>query len=202
MSLETLSQIAGPLSNFLLGLVFAVGYYLIIKLYREVVMEMREDRLSGGRPQIIVQADYKRLPQVEIAVRNVAGGAAKDIGFEFSTPIESSDGFVVTDLPYFQHGLDFLEPQGEITCYWDSLENLIPFIKERELEDGVLVTTRYKSLAGEPYTSTWKINPLLFEGYRSSAHKGIEDLVETVEEIETDLKKLTEANERDETHNA
>lgn len=202
MSLETLSQIAGPLSNFLLGLVFAVGYYLIIKLYREVVMEMREDRLSGGRPQIIVQADYKRLPQVEIAVRNVAGGAAKDIGFEFSTPIESSDGFVVTDLPYFQHGLDFLEPRGEITCYWDSLENLIPFIKERELEDGVLVTTRYKSLAGEPYTSTWKINPLLFEGYRSSAHKGIEDLVETVEEIETDLKKLTEANERDETHNA
>lgn len=197
MSLETLSQIAGPISNFLLGLVFAVGYYIIIKLYREVVTEMREDRLSGGRPQVIVQADYERLPQVEIAVRNVAGGAAKDISFDFSSPIESSDGFVVTDMPYFQYGLDFLEPGGEITCYWDFLDDLIPSLRERDLEDGVLVTTRYKSLAGEPYTSTWRINPLLFEGYRSSSHKGIEDLTEAVEKIQEDLDALIANREED-----
>lgn len=197
MSLETLSQIAGPISNFLLGLVFAVGYYIIIKLYREVVTEMREDRLSGGRPQVIVQADYERLPQVEIAVRNVAGGAAKDISFDFSSPIESSDGFVVTDMPYFQYGLDFLGPGGEITCYWDFLDDLIPSLRERDLEDGVLVTTRYKSLAGEPYTSTWRINPLLFEGYRSSSHKGIEDLTEAVEKIQEDLDALIANREED-----
>lgn len=196
MSLETFSQIAGPISNFLLGLVFAIGYYLIIRLYRETVKEMREDRLSGGRPQIIVQAVYSRLPEVEIAVRNVAGGAAKDITFDFSAPIESSDGFVVTDMPYFQHGLDFLDPGGEITCYWDSLDQIIPNLRKSGLDDGVLVTTKYKSLAGEPYTSTWRINPLLFEGYRSSAHKGMEDLVETVEKIREDLDAL--AGNRDE----
>jgi hypothetical protein len=198
MSLETFSQIAGPISNFLLGLVFAVGYYLIIRLYRETLKEMREDRLSGGRPQVIVQADYKRLPEVEIAVRNVAGGAAKDISFDFSMPIESSDGFVVTDMPYFQYGLDFLEPGGEITCYWDSLEELIPSLRKSDLGDGILVTTKYKSLAGEPYTSTWRINPLLFEGYRSNAHKGMEDLVETVEKIQKDLDALAASREENE----
>lgn len=67
MDLQTLSAIASPLSNVLLGLVFAVGYYLIIRLYRETVGEMREERLSGGRPQVIVQADYSRLPEVELA---------------------------------------------------------------------------------------------------------------------------------------
>ncbi|CAN5749102.1 hypothetical protein BH23ACT11_BH23ACT11_13770 [soil metagenome] len=190
MDLQTISAVASPISNVLLGLVFAVGYYLIIRLYRETVVEMREERLSGGRPQVIVQAEYSRLPEVEIAVRNVAGGAAKDITFDFSAPIESTDDFVVTDLPYFQHGLDFLEPGGEITCYWDSLENLLPDLRTRGLDDGILVTTKYKSLAGEPYTSTWRINPLLFEGYRSSVHKGMEDLVETMENIQKDLQDL------------
>lgn len=201
MSLQVFSQIAGPISNVLLGLVFAVGYYIIIRLYREVVTEMREDRLSGGRPQVIVQAEYSRLPEIEIAVRNVAGGAAKDITFEFSSPIESSDEFVVTDMPYFQYGLDFLEPGGEITCYWDSLDELIPALRKRGLDDGILVTTKYKSLAGEPYTSTWRMNPLLFEGYRSSAHKGMEDLVASVEKIRKDLDALTDGRKEGETQN-
>lgn len=191
MDLQTLSAIASPLSNVLLGLVFAVGYYLIIRLYRETVGEMREERLSGGRPQVIVQADYSRLPEVELAVRNVAGGAAKDIKFEFSDRIESSDGYVVTDLPYFQYGLDFLEPGGEITCYWDSLEQIIPRLRERGLDDGILVTTSYKSLGGTPYTSTWRLNPLLFEGYRDSPHKGMEDLVEAVERLQKAVGRLS-----------
>lgn len=191
MDLQTLSAIASPLSNVLLGLVFAVGYYLIIRLYHETVGEMREERLSGGRPQVIVQADYSRLPEVELAVRNVAGGAAKDIKFEFSDRIESSDGYVVTDLPYFQYGLDFLEPGGEIICYWDSLEQIIPRLRERGLDDGILVTTSYKSLGGTPYTSTWRLNPLLFEGYRDSPHKGMEDLVEAVERLQKAVGRLS-----------
>ena len=104
MDLQTFSAIASPLSNVLLGLIFAVGYYVSFKLYRQTIGEMQETRLSGGRPQVIVQAEYSRLPEVELAVRNVAGGAAKEIKFEFSHRVESSDGFVVTDLPYFQHG--------------------------------------------------------------------------------------------------
>lgn len=191
MSLEVISQISSPISNVLLGLVFAVGYYVMIKMYRETIDEMKEERLSGGRPQVIVQANYKRLPEVELVVRNVSSGAARDIQFDFSHDIASSDGYIVTDLPYFQYGLDFLEPNGEITCYWDSLEEIIPSFKKQGIDEGITVTTSYKSLSGTPYTSSWKVNPLLFEGYRESAHKGIEDLVEAAEKISEELKKIS-----------
>jgi hypothetical protein len=47
-------------------------------------------------------------------------------------PIESSNGFVLSDLPYFKYGLDFLPPNGEITCYWDELDSLLPFLESKD----------------------------------------------------------------------
>ncbi|MGB3683469.1 MAG: hypothetical protein WA990_13415 [Rubrobacteraceae bacterium] len=202
MSLQAISQISAPLSNVLLGLVFAVGYYIMIKMYRETINEMKEERLSAGRPQVIVQADYKRLPEVELVVRNVSSGAARDIQFDFSHDIASSDGYVVTNLPYFKYGLDFLEPEGEISCYWDSLEEIIPRFKEQGLDAGITVTTSYKSLSGTPYTSSWKVNPLLFEGYRDSPRKGIEDLAGAVEKISAELQEIRGPREGRERENA
>ena len=35
--------------------VFAIGYYLIIRGNRQTLREMRQERLSGGRPQVIVE---------------------------------------------------------------------------------------------------------------------------------------------------
>ncbi|MGF1471154.1 MAG: hypothetical protein ACFB50_05335 [Rubrobacteraceae bacterium] len=202
MDLQTLSAIAAPVSNVLLGLVFAVGYYIIIRLYGETLKEMREERLSGGRPQVIVQAEYSHLPEIELAVRNVAGGAAKDIKFDFSAPIESASGTVVTDMPYFKYGLDFLEPGGEISCYWGSLEEIIPEFREKGLEEGILVTTSYKSLGDTPYTSSWRVNPLLLEGYRDNPRKGMEDLVEAVDRLQADVRKLVADREERQTPDA
>jgi hypothetical protein len=196
MSLQVISQISGPISNVLLGLVFGVGYYIIIKLYRQTVDEMKELRLSGGRPQVIVQADYKRLPEVELVVRNVSSGAARDIKFDFSYEIKSSDGYVISNLPYFKYGLDFLEPGGQISCYWDSLEELIPRLKREGIDEGITVHTTYKSLAGTSYDSSWIVNPLLFDGYRDSSHKGMEELVKTVERISVDIEKMSGGSEK------
>jgi hypothetical protein len=86
-----------------------------------------------GRPLVIVQEDYESLPELDVAMRNVSEGAARDIEFEFSVPIKSSNGFVVSDLPYFKYGLDFLPPHGEITCYWDELDSLLPFLESKDL---------------------------------------------------------------------
>lgn len=108
---------------------------------------MKEDRLSGDRPQVIVQANYRRLPEVELVVGNVSSGA-RDIQFDFSHDTVSSDGYTVTGLPYFQYGLDFLEPNGEITCYWDLLEEIVSGFKKQGLDEGITVTTNYKFLSG------------------------------------------------------
>jgi hypothetical protein len=39
--------------------------------------------------------------------------------------VESPNGFVIPDLPYFRDGLDFLPPNGEISCDRDYLVSLL-----------------------------------------------------------------------------
>jgi hypothetical protein len=50
--------------------VLAVGYYFLVKLYREWIRQSKEERIAGGRPQVVVAADYSHLPEVNLAVRN------------------------------------------------------------------------------------------------------------------------------------
>ena len=118
-----------------------------------------------------------------MAIRNVSEGAARDIEFDFSVPIESSNGFVISDLPYFKYGLDFLPPNGEITCYWDELDSLLPFLESKNLQNGIHVTVRYKDLSGDSYRSQWRLNPFLYKDARLVRRKGMVDLVNAVERL-------------------
>ena len=38
--------------------------------------------------------------------------------------MESSDGFVLSELAFFEEGITSLAPGGRIVCYWDELGNL------------------------------------------------------------------------------
>jgi hypothetical protein len=136
-----------------------------------------------GRPLVIVQEDYENLSELDVAIRYVSEGAARDIKFELSTPIESSNGFVISDLPYFKYGLDFLPPNGEITCYWDELDSLLPFLESKGLQNGIHVTTRYRDLSGDLYKSQWWLNPFLYKDIRLVRRKGMVDLVNAVEKL-------------------
>lgn len=48
---------------------------------------------------------------------HVSGGAAKDITFGVSDPIEDSSGYVISDLPYLKEGI-------RIRCLWDHIDPL------------------------------------------------------------------------------
>ena len=57
-------------------------------------------------------------------------------------------------------------------------------LKERRLEDGIKVTTRYKDLADESYETEWTLHPLLLESdHRIERPKDMNDLVNVAEEI-------------------
>ncbi len=190
-TLTSIAQIASPILQAVFIAVIGLGYYYQWKVSRKTLDEMREERVSGGRPQVIVDADYGSLPQVNLTVRNVSSGPAKDVTFEFSAPVESSGGFVVSDLPYFRDGLDFLAPDGRVTCYWDRLEDLLPFLKEKGLEGGISVTTRYRDLAGEYYETEWNLNPSIYKDHRYVQHRGMDDLVERVARLEEALREVS-----------
>ena len=123
----------------------------------------------------------------------MVGGPAKEITFEFSSPVESSSGYVISDLPIFKNGLDFLAPNGEISVYWDHLDSLLSYLREKGLEDGISVTTRYEDLAGDSYETKWHINPFIYEHRRYVRRRDIGDLVEAVEKLSGDEQEQEES---------
>jgi hypothetical protein len=164
-----IAQIVTAITTVFYAAVFAIGYYLIIRGNRKTLEEMRQERLSGGRPQIIVEMGLLDLPIVEFVVRNVSGGAAKDITFELSDSIEDSSGFVLSELRYLREGVPFIGPGEKIRCLWDRIDRLAPYFEEKGLHDGIAVKVNYKDLTGEAYSTEWRINPLLYEGLRYDA---------------------------------
>jgi hypothetical protein len=193
MDIVTLAQVVTSATNLLFVIVLAAGYYFTWRVSQTTLQEMRAQRTAMGGPLVIVQEeDYESLPELDVAIRNVSEGAARDIELQFSAPIESSNGFVISDLPYFKYGLDFLPPNGEITCYWDELDSLLPYLVAKNLENGIHVTVRYRGLSGAMYQSQWRLNPFLYKDTRLVRRKGIGDLVNAVE-------RMARSNEADST---
>ena len=183
MNIHEIIQTAASVANVLTVIVFAVGYYFMIRLYREWINQSRESRVAGGRPQVVVAVDHTHLPRVSVVVRNATEAPAMDVSFEFSAPVESPDGTVISELPYLRKGLPFMEPQGKVSRFWGRIPELAPLLREKGLGDGIRVTTRYKDLAGESYESAWTLDPLLFEDSGIENSKGMNDLVNAVERL-------------------
>src|SRR5215211_6020967 len=58
--------------------------------------------------------------------------------------VQSSDGFVLNELPFFAEGMTSLAPGAKIGRYRDTLDNLLPLIKEGKIASDITVTVRYR----------------------------------------------------------
>ena len=183
MDIVSIAQVASAVGT--VGLTVLFGFQLRV-FYRQVLVnrdtlnEMRESRTAHERPHVLVTAEYRHGTLVEVVVSNIGRGAAENITFEFSAPLESSvsyqrDSEVVplSELPHFRDGLNYLAPGAEITAVWDSHANLVPLLRDMGLQNGITVTSRYASLTGEQYETLWTINPLLMPGNLYAAESGM-----------------------------
>lgn len=161
----------------------------MVQANREMVKEMQEARISQERPHIIVDADYSRDPLIELVVRNIGKGPAKNIRFDFSASLDSLGNKDLRELPYFKHGMDFLAPGGEIRATWDVDHVLMPLLEQKGLDEGIRATTHYEAVSGEKYDTLWVINPLLLKGTPSVRTYNISDLAKAVIDISKDLHK-------------
>jgi hypothetical protein len=147
------------------------------------VTEAYRERTTGGRPLIIVSKDYENLPTINLIIQNVGPGPAKNISFQFSSAIESSDGFVLSDLTFFKEGLTSLAPGARIVCYWDQLENLQPMIEQGRLARNASVTVEYEDIARGAYSHDWEVDPELYLDLWTQGYRNMGDLVEAVEDV-------------------
>ncbi len=181
MSIAVIAQILSSLATF----VVALGI-----LYQG--REARRARNDEDRPQIIVDADYTGRFTTNIVVRNIGNGTAKNIKFDFSAPLESTSGYDITELPYFQNGINFMAPQTDLPAVWDSYQNVVQYLKDNGLTDGITITSKYQDRQGEHYETVWTINPLLLEGSGYSDYKGYEDEVQALQDQARALQKISE----------
>ena len=179
----TIAQIANPFIQTVFIVIIGLGYYFTIKTLRGQVQEAFQARTTGGRPLVIVTEDYENLPTVNLIVQNVGYGPAKNITFAFSSPVESSDRYVLSDLAFFEEGITSLAPGGRIVCYWDELSNLQTMHQDGRLERSITVTVEYEDITGGTYSHEWEIDPLLYQGLRTIGYRDVSDLVDIVERI-------------------
>jgi hypothetical protein len=181
LGIAVIAQILSSLATF----VVALGI-----LYQG--RQARRARDDQFRPQIIVDADYTGRFTTNIVVRNIGGGAAKNITFEFSAPLKSTSGWDITELPYFRNGINFMAPQTDLPSVWDSYQNVVQTLREDGLTEGITITSRYDDLQGESYETEWTINPLLLEGSGYSDYKGYEDQVQALQDQARALERIAE----------
>jgi hypothetical protein len=179
----SIAQIVNPFLQTVFIVVIGLGYYYSTKAIRAQVQEMARETTTGGRPLIIVSEDYENLPTINLVIQNVGPGPAKNINFHFSSPIESSDGFVLSELTLFQEGIPSLAPGARIVCYWDELENLQPLLREGRLQRNATVTVEYQDISGGNYSHDWEIDPGLYEDLRTQGYRNMDDLVGAVEHV-------------------
>ncbi len=154
--------------------------------------QARKARDDQDRPQIIVDADYTGRFTINIVVRNIGHGMAKNITFEFSAPIETTEGRDITELPYFRNGINFMAPQTALPTVWDSYQNVVQNLRDKGLMEGVTITSKYEGRNGDSYETEWTINPLLLEGSGYSEYKGFEDQVQAQEDQAKALEKISQ----------
>jgi hypothetical protein len=187
MDAASIAQIANPFIQTIFIVIIGLGYYFTIRTLQGQVQEAFQARTTGGRPLIIVSEDYENLPTINLVIQNVGPGPAKDINFHFSSPIESSDGFVLSDLTLFKEGIPSLAPGARIVCYWDELVNLKPLIQEGRLQRNATVTVEYQDITGGNYSHDWEVDPGLYADLRTQGYRDMDDLVEAVEDVAQEI---------------
>ena len=102
---------------------------------------------------------------------------------------------MLSDLRYLREGISFLGPDERIRCLWDHIDRLVPYLREKGLQEGVAVKVSYKDLPGEAYATEWRINPLLYEGRRHDASRPSQGSSGPLPEKVTEDPKSGEASE-------
>jgi hypothetical protein len=105
------------------------------------------------------------------------------VGDNEAVKVLVSDGFVLSDLAFFQEGITSLAPGARIVCYWDELGNLQPMMQEGRLERHITVTVEYQDITGGSHSHEWEIDPVLYQGLRTVGYRDVSDLVDVIEKI-------------------
>ena len=150
-----------------------------------VVYEMRLDRESRERPQVIPQFDIKHNSVIYFCLRNIGNGIARDIRVKLSPDLIDIRGQALSTLPVFQEGIAILEPGQEFRQFFHTG---ISLFGEDSIPRQSVITVEYKGLERKKYKGEFHFD---LEVYKNAflPPKSVE---EHLDEISKYLKCLCE----------
>jgi len=160
------------------------------KATRQMVVEMRKNRELQMRPCIVLDFDFQGA-LMNLAVKNMGDGAARDVRFQFEPHFVNSAGMDVCEYPIFKDGISFLAPHKEITQFVDLGTK---YFKEAGKPRQFDVTITCKDATGaNHYSDLIPIDLSIYERFRIEGLKGVP---EHLADLKEEVKKLREDFER------
>jgi len=171
----------------------------MVEVNRATLEEMQADREERMRPRVRVDIDYDHQPWLYVVVRNLGGGAASSVHFDFrpelvtpasASPVGEGEIPLSQGLPMFTRSIDFLPAGAEILVWWGSAELIVGYFYEQKLERrGINIEIFYHSLDRQHfYEEQCNINPVdmypALQFHPPSLSRLVNPVVNAVEKLE------------------
>jgi hypothetical protein len=153
--------------------------------------ELRESREETTRPFVVVDFDaWQTL--IYLKVNNVGQSIARNVTFEFSTPLESTwDGkkgggeYRLAELEMFAAGIPSLPPGKEHSTIFDQFPDRLPAGLPKRYE----VEVDYEGPKGRRYTDRQVLSLDHYIGLVRVDRKGLHELSTTLDKIRREIER-------------
>jgi hypothetical protein len=167
---------------------YAVETKRIRKSSEASAREMKLTRERQVAPSIIAYFDNQTSNLIDLVIKNIGYGAAKDVGLKIAPPLLDFKDRPISELSLFRQGINFFPPNREFRQIVGTSSNFFSKDSQRPLE--YKLTISYSNIFGR--TIPDQIIPLDLSVYRDlPIHRGsaMDKLVEKVDKIATILEK-------------
>lgn len=172
-----------------LALFVLVAVTMLYALFtQQMVVEMRTARELQVRPCVLVDFEFPRGWLMEVVVKNIGDGPARDVRFRFDHPLLNSQGQDFSEYPLFHESIEFLPPHKEIRAAFDSATKY--FGKKAQLPLKIIGRISYADATGQRHDDPLVIDLSIYKNLSFFGHKDMNDLVKEVEELKRAISQM------------
>lgn len=155
-------------------------------LTSQMVREMKQAREEERRPYVYVDFLFD-ANIIFLTIKNAGRNGAKNIKFNFSEPLISSDKRKISEIKLFKDGIDFLPPDKEIKTWFD----MAPSFYKSGLPTSYEVEVIYKDVVSNKwYSEKFRLDLETYKGITYVDRKTIHHAVEQLKSINQTLRGI------------
>jgi len=165
---------------------YAVSAHEQAEASKRMAEEMKLNREMQTMPSIVAYFDNPRSTLLDLVVKNIGHGAAKDVRLKIDPPLHDHQERDIAELSLFQRGIDFFPPGREFRQIVGLTKSFFGEGSQRPLEYNLTVS--YSDVGGNPIPA--QIIPLDLSVYRDLPIHRESDIDRLIKEVKNLAEKL------------